>query len=333
MASGGNCAVTGSDGDHRLSAAIRKQIEQVDRRVMGGGGAYAAEREEIRRASQIVKQLRTQLELAKFLYTLNPGSGKPQLLLGFQSVRCGRVVLKVYGRSRPNEAAVQGFWARASVSVVEVLAAGDNPVSWLLMPMISGFPPDLGDGTALTGALGQIMTTAHAVYSSDVGRRRDLHTGIAGHLGVALAALRRHGYALPDRWESAAQRLYCSGAPTFLHGDLTPNNLLREPSGQLRLLDTCGYTGAAEFDGARWCARVGGSQRAVMLLDTWMRTESSLNARLARTFLGLELLMEAGVRELMKEERRQSWERRDEETRRCLALGARLAGFESADTC
>lgn len=329
MGCGSICVVTGNDADYRLSAAIREQIEQVDRRVMGGGGAYAKEREEIRRASQTVKQLRIQLGLAKFLHTLNPGSGKPQLLLGFRSVRCGRVVLKVYGRSRPNEAAVQGFWARANVSVVEVLAAGDDPVSWLLMPMISGVPPELGDGTALTRALGEIMTTAHAVYSPDVGRRRDLHTGIAGHLGVVLAAVRRHGYALPDGWEGAARRLYRSGAPTFLHGDLTPNNLLREPSGQLKLLDTCGYTGAAEFDGARWCARVGGSQRAVTLLDTWMRTESGLNAQLGRALLGFELLMEAGVRELVKDEHRQSWERRDEETRRCLTLGARLAGLSS----
>lgn len=321
--------MTDSNADHRLSAAIREQIEQVDRRVMGGGGAYAAEREEIRRASQTVEQLRVRLELAKFLHTLNPGSGKPQLLLGFRSVRCDRVVLKVYGRPRPNEAAVQGFWARAGVSVVEILAAGDDPVSWLLMPMVSGTPPELGDDTALTCALGEIMTTAHAVYSPEVGLPRDLYTGLAGHLGVVLAALGRHGYAPPDGWEGAARQLYRSGAPTFLHGDLTPNNLLREPSGRLRLLDTCGYTGAAEFDGARWCARVGGSQRAVMLLDTWMRTESGLDAELASALLGLELLMEAGVRELVKEERHQSWERRDEETHRCLTLGARLAGIAS----
>ncbi len=329
MGRSGICAVTDSDADHRLSAAIREQIEQVDRRVMGGGGAYAAEREEIRRASQTVEQLRIRLELAKFLHTLNPGSGKPQLLLGFRSVRCGRVVLKVYGRPRPNEAAVQGFWARAGVSVVEILAAGDDPVSWLLMPMISGVPPELGDGTALTCALGEIMTTAHAVYSPEVGRPRDLYTGLAGHLGVVLAALGRHGYAPPDGWEGAARQLYRSGASTFLHGDLTPNNLLREPSGQLRLLDTCGYTGAAEFDGARWCARVGGSQHAVALLDTWMRTESGLNAQLAQALLGLELLMEAGVRELVKDEHHQSWERRDEETRRCLTLGTHLAGLAS----
>jgi hypothetical protein len=179
VARGRNCAVTGSYADHRLSAAIREQIEQVDHRVMGGGGAYAAEREEIRRASQTMRQLRIQLDLVTFLHTLNRGSGKPQLLLAFRSVRCGRVVLKVYGRSRPNEAAVQGFWARAGVSVVEVLAAGDDPVSWLLMPMISGLSPELGNGTSLTGTLGEIMTTAHAVYSPEIGRPRDLYTGIA----------------------------------------------------------------------------------------------------------------------------------------------------------
>lgn len=329
MGRSGTCAVTGRDADHRLFAAIREQIEQVDRRLMGAGQAYAAERQEIRRASQAVKQLRVQLGLTKFLHTLNPGRGKPQLLLGFWSVRCGRVVLKVYGRSRPNEAAVQGFWARTGVSVVEVIAAGDDPVSWLLMPMISGFPPELGDATTLTRSLSEIMTTAHAAYSPEVGCPRDLHTGIAGHLGIALAALRRHGYTPPDDWEDAARALYHSGAPSFLHGDLTLSNLLREPSGRLRLLDTCGYTGPAEFDGARWCARVGGSQRAVMLLDTWISIESGLDARLARALLGLELLMEAGVRELVKEERHQGWERRDEETCRCLALGARLARLAS----
>ncbi|MGH3692761.1 MAG: phosphotransferase family protein [Pseudonocardiaceae bacterium] len=325
----GISAVTGSDDGHQLSVAIRQQIEQVDRRVMGGGEVYAAEREEIRRATQTVKQLRIHLELEEFLHTLNPGSGKPQLLLGFRSVRCGSVVLKVYGRARPNEAAVQEFWAGAGVSVVEVLAAGDDPVSWLLMPMISGAPPELGEVNALTGALAEIMTTAHAVYSPAVGCPCDLYTGIAGHLGVVLAALRRHGYALPDGWKVAARRLYRSGDPTFLHGDLAPSNLLREPSGRIRMLDTCGYTGPAEFDGARWCARVGGSQRALPLLNNWMRTESGLDVQLARALLGLELLMEAGVRELVKDERHQSWERKDKETRRCLTLGARLAGLAS----
>jgi hypothetical protein len=319
--------VTGSDDDHRLCAAIREQIKQVDRRVMGGGGAYAAESEEVRRASATLKQLRIQLGLVEFLNNLNPTAGRPQLLLGFRSVQYGRVVLKVYGRPRPNEAAVQRFWARAGVPVVEVLAAGDNPVSWLLMPMILGSPPELTNRTALTRTLSEIMSTAHAVFSPEVGYHRDLHTGVAGHFRVVLAALARHGYALPNGWSRAARQLYGSGNPTFLHGDLTPKNLLRERGGRLRLLDTCGYTGPAEFDAARWCARVGGSHHASTLLDMWICTELGLDAQLAQALLGLELLMEAGVRELMKEERHQSWEERDEETRRCLAVGARLAGI------
>jgi hypothetical protein len=315
--------------DRRLWNAIREQIEQVDQRVMGGGGAYAAEREEIRRASATLKQLCTRLGLVEFLHSLNPGVGRPQLLLGFRSVQYGRVVLKVYGRIRPNEAAVQGFWARAGVPVVEVLAAGDDPVSWLLMPMISGSIPKLTNPTALTRTLAEIMTTAHALFSPEVGDPRDLHMGIADHLRIVLDALTRHNYSIPDDWECAAQQFYCSGSSTFLHGDLTSKNLLQEPGGRLRLLDTCGYTGPAEFDAARWCARIGCGHHAVALLETWLNTEPGLDTHLAHRLLGLELLMEAGVRELRKEERHDSWEQCDEETRLCLTMGAQLAGLAS----
>ena len=82
--------------------AIEEQIEQVDRRVTGG--AYSGEAAEIRRAEDIVPRLRDRLGLVKFRGSLNPGHGKPQLLLGFWSAEHGDVVLKAYadsGRTSP----------------------------------------------------------------------------------------------------------------------------------------------------------------------------------------------------------------------------------------
>ena len=302
--------------------AIEEQIEQVDRRVTGG--AYAGEATEVRLAAEIVPGLRDRLGLVKFRGSLNPGLGKPQLLLGFWSAEHGDVVLKVYGRQRPNESAVQATWHSAGVPVVPVLSAGDDPVSWLLMPRVPGQQPGPEACPDLTGHLARILRAAHAVYSPAVGKPRDLLTGVGGHFRQVLAAAERHGYPLPRGWESAALTYYQAGTGTFLHGDLTVRNLLQDDAGRLLLLDTCGYTGPAEFDAARWSARTGGAAGAAYLLAAWCRSEPELDRRLANRLLGLEVLMEAGVREIVKEERRIDWAVTDAETGRLFSVGSEL---------
>jgi Phosphotransferase enzyme family len=302
--------------------AIEEQIEQVDRRVTGS--AYSGEAAEIRRAVENVPRLRDRLGLVKFHGSLNPGSGKPQLLLGFWSAEHGDVVLKVYGRQRPNESAVQAMWHSAGVPAVPVLCAGDDPVSWLLMPRVPGQQPCPEAGPELTGHLAGVLRAAHAVYSPGVGEPRDLVAGVGGHLRGVLAAAERHGYPLPGGWESAAVKYYQAGAGTFLHGDMTVLNLLQDDAGRLLLLDTCGYTGPAEFDAARWSARTGGAAEAADLLAVWCRNEPELDRRLAKRLLGLELLMEAGVREIIKEERGTDWTVTDAETQRLFSVGSEL---------
>ena len=301
---------------------IEQQIEQVDRRVTIG--PYSGEAAEVRRAAGIVPWLRDRLDLVKFRGSLNPGLGRPQLLLWFWSAKHGDVVLKVYGRQRPNESAVQALWHSAGVPAVPVLSAGDDPVSWLLMPRAPGRqpPPDAGPG--LTSRLAGILRAAHAVYSPAAGKPRDLIAGVGGHLRRVLETAERHGYSLPGSWESAALKYYQAHAGTFLHGDLTVRNMLQDDADRLLLLDTCGYTGPAEFDAARWSARTGGAAGAMDLLAIWCRNEPVLDRRLAKRLLGLELLMEAGVREMVKEERGIGWAVIDAETRRLFSLGSEL---------
>ena len=302
--------------------AIDEQIAQVDRRVTGG--AYSAEATEIRRAVEIVPGLRDRLGLVEFRGSLNPGLGKPQLLLGFWSAEHGDVVLKVYGRQRPNESAVQALWHAAGVPAMPVLFAGNDPVSWLLMPRVPGRQPRPEAGAQLTGHLAGMLRTAHTVFSPDVGTPRNLAAGVSGHLRQVLAAAERHGYPLPGDWESAALKYYHAGTGTFLHGDLTVRNLLQDDAGRLLLLDTCGYTGPAEFDAARWSARTGGAAEAMGLLTAWCQNEPELDRQLAKKLLGLELLMEAGVREIVKEEQRIDWAAADAETGRLISVSSEL---------
>jgi hypothetical protein len=306
-----------------LRPLLQEQIRRVDARVDGAEGTYSAERDEIRRAVAFVDELCGRLGLGELERDLNPGTGKPQLLLAMRDARGERVVLKVYGRLRPNEAAVQGLWWERGVATVRVLDSGDDPVSWLLMPFVTGTVPAPADGFALTAEVARIMTAAHHIYRVNVGSPRELYAGVGVHLRKVLAAVTRHDYAVPSDVDVQAAGVMRSGVPTFLHGDLTPVNLLRGHDG-LRLVDTCGYTGPAEFDAARWCARVGGSRAAVEALGRWLSVETALDFGLARRLLGFELLMEAGVREIVKEERNLSWEQRDDETQRLLHLGAEL---------
>ena len=306
-----------------LVPMLEKQIRQVRRRVDSGLGGYAYEVDEIRKAIEQVDGLRDQLELDELIRDLNPGTGKPQVLLEFRDTRGQPVALKVYGLRRPNEAAVQGLWAAAGVPTAPVLASGDEPVSWLLMGWLPGLPPSATEGVDLTPAVARAMVPAHRIHRADVGEAKDLYQGIGGHLNRVLAAASEHGYTVPPGLDAAAQEVLRAGRWTFLHGDLAPVNLLRDGD-VVRFIDTCGYTGPAEFDAARWCARVGGSARAEEALDRWLEVETALDRGLARRLLALELFMEAGVREIIKDEQDLPRTDRDPETAALLAAGSRL---------
>lgn len=314
----------GAHAAQRLAAALAAQAEQVARRVSGGGNLYATDIVAFDRASAMIDMLRRQLNLGAFLETLNVSSGKAQLLLAFESDR-GDVVIKIYGKVRPNEAAVQAFWAQGGISVVPVLARGDEPVSWLLMPFVVSTCPDAADLIALTREVAQVMRPAHGMYQPSLGSPNSLRSGVGEHLATVLSVAERHGYQLPLECRSRALQLYDSGIPCLLHGDLVPRNLLRAPSGQLLMIDTCGYTGPPEFDAARWCARMGGPEASVDLLRIWMGSEPDLDVDLAYALLGVELLMQAGVYEIVKDESGQNANVRDPRTESALELGAELA--------
>ena len=198
-----------------------------------------------------------------------------------------------------------------------MIDAGDDPVSWLLMPYLNLDPsfraPLTGSEVVrVTRELAALMTNAHLAgenapadtHEITVGLQH-LHNAIAFHLGTVLTSLERGGYRMPGPWRTLTASLCRSSVPTVLfHGDLAVGNVIRDANDQrLRLLDVCGYLGPREFDAARWAARVGQSHDAESVLAEWLDVEPDLDAELAHRLLGLELLMEAGVREIIKEEK------------------------------
>jgi hypothetical protein len=312
-----------------LRAELERQVEQVDARVHGGQGAYEHERAEVRQAVRWVDRLRRELGLGSFVRSLTPGTGKPQLLLLFEDPEHGPVVLKTYGRRRPGEAAVQRLWWRHGVRVPHVLASGDREVSWLLMkflPCETLVDADVASQTRLlrvTRALATTVRPAHGlVDEASLAVGQPLGEALPRYLAGALGALGRHGYPVRPDWAERAGELYGAGAPVPLHGDLTVRNLMA--GDELWMVDACGYLGPAEFDTARWCARSGGPDLAEAALATWLEVETGLDPDLAWALLGLELLMEAGVRELVKDEQGRPWSARDERTLACIATGDRL---------
>jgi hypothetical protein len=223
------------------------------------------------------------------------------------------------------------------VPVVNVTNAGNDPTSWLLMtPM----PIEPGPPRSLTGAqlisttteLAALLAPAHRIgrarLVSDQSFRTTLQrldTAMTTHLGGVLAALGRHGYAIPGNWQELVRALCTSTSPSILHGDLGGGNVVRNTHDhRLWILDACGYIGPAEFDAARWAARTGQAAAAEDVLDTWLAAEPDLNPELARTLLGLELLMEAGVREIIKDEQRQEPNFPDVATEELLSTANRL---------
>ncbi|WP_305785693.1 phosphotransferase [Symbioplanes lichenis] len=308
-----------------LDELLAAQIERVDRRVTGGGDIYASERDEVRVAARAVHDLCERLDLGRFLGPVGYPKAKPQFLLLFE-----RGVLKAYGRVRAGEARAQRLWHDHGVRVVRVLDAGDDPHSWLLMEHLDAAPVARGPVPALdslTTELAGIMSGAHA--AGDAGARKGLPRlgdALRTHLGGVLVAARRHGYPIRPDEDGLVDRLTTSDRPVILHGDLGGGNVVRERDGGLRILDACGYVGPAEFDAARWAARTGGAEGGERVLARWLDAEPGLDPAVARPLLGLELLMEAGVRELVKDERGEPAAFPDPATERLLAVADRLLG-------
>lgn len=308
--------------EDELRDLLDRRVRDVDRRVANGGDVYASDGQAIRQAVAAVEGLRSRLRLGRARGDLAGSRGKPQLLLVFETNSGEEVVLKVYGKHRPAEAAVQGLWARHGVdAAVPVLDSGDEPTSWLLMPRVPGDPPDDAAAANLTEQLAAQMARAHRVIGP-AGAARTLVDGVGYHLQTVLAAAARHGYRPPAGLFETADELMRSATPTHLHGDLGPANLLHRAGSALRFLDTCGYRGPTEFDAARWAARVGGPERAEELLERWMVVER-LDRRVAHGLLGVELASEAGVREIRKDEQGLDSSAPDEGTQARLDL-ARL---------
>ncbi|WP_158587981.1 phosphotransferase [Actinomadura logoneensis] len=344
--------MTGPDG---LDAALRNQIAQVDRRVALSGGVDAHDRDHIRIAAALAASLRGALGLGRFGGVLTGNTARPQLVLGFSCAERGEVVLKVYGKRRAGEAQALRLWARHGVPAAPVLDGGDDPATWLLMSRIDGTVPGPADLaadaalTALTRDLAATMATAHTaatarpphigdaastphIVKTDraapsahtvaaVPDGRPLAPTLTGYLRAAVAALTAHGYRPHDRWRDAA-RLYAAGPATLLHGDLGLGNVIRDRDGVLRLLDASAYIGHPGFDAARWCARVAGPDRVETALAAWCEAEPSADTPHTRVLLGLELLLQAGVREAVKRQEGRHHPPPDPVTRAYLARAA-----------
>ncbi|WUI02705.1 phosphotransferase [Spirillospora sp. NBC_00431] len=298
-----------SRDDERLAAALRAGIEQVDRRVALTGGRDAADRDRIRLAADLAGRLRTELGLGRFQGRLVDNPARPQLVLAFASARWGDVVLKVYGGQRPGEAAAQRLWHRHGVPAVPVLAHGDAPATWLLMRRAVGAALSAedvaadGDLLRVTRELASVMAAAHTVGDPDLIGVRPLTEALPVHLDAAHEALTDHGYAVPRGWRATAARLHSQGPAALLHGDLGLGNVLREPGGGLLILDASAYRGHAAFEAARWSARIAGPGRSAVALEAWLEVEPDIGAERARALLGVQLLLQAGVRELVKRQR------------------------------
>lgn len=317
----------------QVASLLNAHIAAVDRRV--GDGPYVNESMEVRAAVIGARTMWDHLELRQTATPLNHLSGKPQVLLAASSPMHGEVVLKVYGRRRPHEAAVQTWWRQHGVSTVPVLAYGDHPVSWLLMTRVQRLNTEQNDALQLTRDLASVMAQAHAAPRRPALPDFTLAHGVARHLRVVSQIATEHGYSIPDGCFDIAEQLYRSGLPVTLHGDLASANLLQGNDGRICVIDTCGYLGPPEFDAARWCARIGGSRNAESLLDLWIEAapaapgpstgaRPALDRVLARRLLGAELVMEAGVREIVKVERSQSWVTGDPDTSDRVELGWEL---------
>ncbi|MBW8486970.1 phosphotransferase [Actinomadura parmotrematis] len=279
----------------------------MDRRVALTGGRDGGDRTEIRTAAALAADLAGRLGLGRFRGPLTHNAGRPQLVLEFAGGASGEVVLKVYGKRRAGEAQALRHWTRHGIPAATVLDGGDDPATWLLMRRVDGAAL-AGTGAAagarlpgLTRELAEVLRAAHASGGTALPGARPLAAVLPGRLRASAAALERHGHVPPAGWRDAAAA-YGQGPAVLLHGDLGLGNVLRERAGGLLLLDASAYTGPAAFDAARWCARVGGADAAPAALAAWSAGEAGLDAAQARVLLGLELLLEGGIREIVREQ-------------------------------
>ena len=308
----------GVTDDKALDSELRAHVARVRRRNELTSGAYPDESEEVRMAAAHVRRLRTELGLGRFVCSLTSRGAKPRFLLVFQLPPYGEVVLKAYGRPRPGEVHLERLWGRRGVPTVDILDADSTPDTWMLMrrlplaplttePLRGALLPELTDGVA------RLVVAAHSV--ADLSPEADaLRLGyrlsgpaVQKHLEAVSRSLVGHGYRLPAISEQLIRAH--AGAAHPLHGDLGLGNVVRDArDGQLRLLDASAYVGPREFDAARWAARLGGAEYGEALLERWLSIESGLDRDRARLLLGGEMLMEAGVREIIKDEQRQDAE-------------------------
>jgi hypothetical protein len=313
-----------------LTEVLARQIHAVDRRVIQGGNVYPEERAEIRRAADSARGLRSKLRLGELRASLTPPTGKPQLLLGFDSPAWGPVVLKVYGSARPWEVETQRLWAATGVPTPAIHAAAEDGPTWLVLTWLPGEMISSAETTTEAGVrqvtrdVAATMAAAHRYAGPMPRHARPLAATTLRHLRIVVGALVRHGYAVPGDWERRAERVLATGSISLLHGDLARGNLIRTGDGTLWIIDASGVTGPAEFDAARWCARVAGWSHARSALDAWLATERTLDPGRAHRLLGAELLMQAGSRELVKDERGEPAAGEDPETLAYLDEAARL---------
>lgn len=319
------------DADPGLWDALVAQVQAVDARVTEAG-VYAHESIEVRRAALEVPVLCRDLRLRRYLGSITPATGKPQFLLLFddgpdEAGRGGRggAVLKVYGRSRPAEAALQRRWFSDGLPTPRVLASGDDPVSWVLLEHVPTRPLAVTTSSevlGLTRDVAGILRRVHAAGPVAGHCAVPLGDGVMPHLVAVVASLVAHGYSPPAGWHEAAAASYAAGQPVTLHGDLFPGNLLNAERGLL-IIDSCGYWGDPSFDAARWSVRVANAScSADQVLAAWVEVEQ-LHIPTARLMLGVESLMQAGVREIVKVESQQETAGPDPVTAALLADCAR----------
>lgn len=339
-----------------LEAALDQHMEQVLRRFHNAGGVYPKDVEQAEAAVRNVITLRNELGLGEYIGNLKPNSGTPQLLLIFERGRfeageADEMVLKVYGRQRPSQGYLQHRWTQLGMPVVPTLAHGDEPTSWLLMEPVGGvdlseelqrYPERLHDRTReLAAVVGELALSTPTTFPGS----QSLKDGIFRHLRVVTKVLIQHGYAVPDDWEVHAEAAYDSGRKFALHGDLTGANVrvrpqvdrTKNPPTDLAVLDSAadGCVGAPEFDGARWAARRGDPRDPrtyEALCAAWMEgSRLHLDAATLRGHLAVELLMRAGVVEIVKSERGVPWHDRDPKTLALLDVYTRQRQLQELD--
>lgn len=325
-------------GRNLLDTAIQEYVEAVERRIEQGGGGYSEEIGEIRIAASRVKAIHADLGLGDFVKSIRRPTGKPQLLLVFKAGAINPanpeqpLVLKVYGRSRPGEGLTQHALT-SSGAVVPTLRFSDKPNSWLLMEYLD--VPNLEDKLPCSNLPStywtQKVAAATASFSRDApssyARSQTLDRAIFRHLDIVTKSLVSHGYSVPADWAEDAHETYGLGTPAGLHNDLFPGNVLvigeNSSQPQVMFVDSSsdGCVGDRAFDAARWIVRMaatGAPEKIAALIDVhkqaWLAGDPNVNRQLLDRMIATELLMQAGVVEIVKAENGLPWSERDTKT-------------------